>query len=258
MERPARYRAIVEYDGSAYFGFQRQRAGTPSIQGTIEEVLAGLAGQPVTVTGAGRTDTGVHATGQVIGFTIDWPEKHGIAALQRAINANLPADIAILALSPATPDFHPRYDARWRTYEYCICNAPARRPLSRQRAWFVSRELDVARMNQAAALLVGEHDFATFGQPPAGDNTVREVREAQWRRESEWLTFRITANAFLYRMVRGLVGSLKRVGTGSWTVTEFGQALDARDRRRCATVAPAHGLCLANVDYDDDQSGGGV
>ena len=248
------FRATVQYDGTAYYGFQRQRRGPDregvSIQQELEEALARLAGHPVRVTGAGRTDTGVHALGQVVGFTIEWPKGRGDAALLRALNSSLPPDIAISALSEAPPGFHPRFDARRRTYEYRVLNAPVRRPLLRQRAWHVVVTLDEAQMNAAAMLLVGTRDFATFGRPPVGDNTARTVYSAAWRREGEVLVFRVGANAFLHRMVRSLVGSLRKVGDGSWSVDDFAAALVAGDRQRSASAAPAHGLYLVSVEYD--------
>jgi tRNA pseudouridine38-40 synthase len=256
-EAARNFQATVQYDGTAYYGFQRQRRGPDregvSIQQELEEALARLAGHPIRVTGAGRTDTGVHALGQVVGFTIEWPKGRGDAALLRALNANLPPDIALSALAEAPPGFHPRFDARRRTYEYRVLNAPVRQPLLRHRAWQVAATLDEGRMNAAAALLVGAHDFATFGRPPAGDNTVREVYSAGWRGdeagEGRLLVFRICANAFLFRMVRSLVGSLRKVGDGSWSVDDFAAALAACDRKRSASAAPAHGLYLVAVEY---------
>lgn len=244
------YRATVQYDGSDYLGFQRQRRG-PSIQAAIEQALSTIAGHHVRVIGAGRTDTGVHALGQVISFTIDWPEAHGSDALLRATNAQLPEDIALVALVEAPTGFHPRFDARRRTYEYYVYVDAIRRPLLRNRAWHVRRALNPAAMNEAAAQLVGTHDFATFGRAPVGENTVREVHGAAWRQMGELLVFRITANAFLNRMVRSLTGSLIEVGTGKWTVAQFAAALAARDRQQSATAAPAHGLYLMSVEYDE-------
>jgi tRNA pseudouridine38-40 synthase len=246
---PARcFRATVQYDGTAYLGFQRQRRG-PTIQAALENTLAEMTGHPVRVIGAGRTDTGVHALGQVVSFTIEWPDRHGPQALLKAMNAGLPPDIAVTDIAGAPPGFHPRFDARRRTYEYHILYHPVRQPLWRHRAWYIRREPDIDRMNAAAALLVGSQDFATFGRAPVGDNTVREVYEAAWRRSGERLVFRITANAFLNRMVRSLVGSLKEVGVGRWPVEEFAAALAACDRQRSATAAPAHGLYLMSVEY---------
>lgn len=246
-----RFRAVIEYDGTRYYGFQRQRAGVPSIQAELERAIAQVTGSPSRVVGAGRTDTGVHALGQVVSFTNDWPDRHGADALLRALNANLPPDIAVIALAVAAPLFHPRFDARQRTYEYRILNTPRRRPLWRERAWQVSPALDEACMNEAAAMLVGEHDFSTFGRPPVGENTVRTVHRADWQREGECLTFTVTANAFLQRMVRSLVGSMKVVGEGAWTLDEFREAFEARERRRSAAVAPPHGLYLVAVEYDE-------
>lgn len=246
------YRATVQYDGTNYYGFQRQRRGVPSVQAELEHALARLVDHPVRVLGAGRTDTGVHALGQVIGFTIEWPEKHGSEALHRALNANLPQDIVISELAMAQPRFHPRFDARRRSYVYHILNVPIRQPLWRHRAWHVAQRLNPARMNEAAALLIGVHDFATFGRPTVGESTIREVYSAAWRRDAHMVTFEISANGFLYRMVRSIVGSLKMVGCGKWSVLDFADALAARERKRSATAAPAHGLYLVSVEYDNE------
>lgn len=245
------FRATVQYDGTAYFGFQRQRRGVPSIQAELEIALTRLAGRPIRVLGAGRTDTGVHALGQVVAFTIDWPEKHGHSKLQKALNALLPPDIAVAHLFETSPDFHPRYDARRRSYEYQILCTMVRRPLVRQRAWHVAQDLSAVAMNEAADSLIGVRDFATFGRPTIGDSTVREVFAAEWRQEDEMLIFRICANAFLHRMVRSIVGSLKMVGSGKWSINDFADALQACDRKRSATAAPAHGLYLISVEYDN-------
>ncbi|MBE2220339.1 MAG: tRNA pseudouridine(38-40) synthase TruA [Anaerolineae bacterium] len=245
----ARFRALVEYDGTVYFGFQRQREDQPTIQSELERVIRQIVREPVTILGSGRTDSGVHATGQVISFDSEW--RHTVADLQRALNANLPADIAILQLDTAEPTFHPRFDARRRAYEYHIYNAAVRSPLRRQRSWHVAKPLDWERMNQAATCLIGVHDFATFGQPPQGEVTIREVFEARWEKRKEYLVFSIVANAFLYQMVRSIVGSLKAVGDGRWTVEQFEAALAACDRSRSGQVAPAQGLTLVSVTYGE-------
>lgn len=185
----------------------------------------------------------------MISFRLAW--RHGIDALQRALNAKLPDDIAVLAVEQTREDFHPRFDARRRTYEYLIDNGPVRQPLARLTSWHVSKPLDVARMNAAARHLVGTHDFATFGQPPHGTNTVREVFRAEWMRDGTLVRFEIEATAFLQRMVRSLVGSLKAVGEGSWTVEQFVAALQAADRRWAGQTAPPQGLCLTRVMYDE-------
>ncbi|MCB9420773.1 MAG: tRNA pseudouridine(38-40) synthase TruA [Ardenticatenaceae bacterium] len=242
-----RYKALIEYDGTAYYGFQRQIKEQHTIQGELEKAIARLTQQPINVIGAGRTDSGVHALGQVISFDLDW--RHDIEALQRAINANLPADIVILQLNQVSPTFHPRFDARRRSYAYHIFNAAVRSPVRRFQSWHVRHPLDVGKMNQAASVLLGRHDFGTFGQPPVGENRVRELFRAEWIREREFLVFHIEANAFLYRMVRSLVGSMKLVGEGSWTVEDFVAAFRSCDRSRSGTAAPPQGLYLVSVTY---------
>ena len=178
-----RYRALIEYDGTAYYGFQRQPHAYQTIQGELERVLKDISRTLITVIGAGRTDSGVHATGQVISFDLVWP--HGSDALQRAINVNLPKDIAILQLAECPDDFHPRYDAKRRAYDYHIYTATIRSPLRRFRSWHLPWLLDVDSMNAAATLLIGEHDFATFGTPPQGINSVREVFTANWQKKED-------------------------------------------------------------------------
>lgn len=249
--RATLYRATVQYDGTAYYGFQRQRAGVPTVQSALESALEKISGRAVTVTGAGRTDTGVHALGQVISFTIDWSVRHGDDALVRALNANLPQDIVVLDVASAPPGFHPRFSALRRSYRYRIHNAAAWDPFRRDRVWHVSRTLDVDAMNAAAHLLIGEHDFATFGRAPVGDNTVRKVFSAGWRRVGDEVVFDIRANAFLNRMVRSLVGSIKEVGTGCWDMATFAAAFRAVDRSQSAGAAPPQGLYLVAVEYED-------
>lgn len=250
-----RFRAIVAYDGAGYHGFQRLSGGAPSVQAAIEAALTRINGGPVEVIGAGRTDAGVHATGQVIAFEMSW--RHTEADLLRAINATLPNDIAVQQLSRAAPGFHPRYDARSRAYCYRVYAAPQRQPLLERLAWQVRVEPDVALMNEAAALLIGTHDFASFGTPPRGESgtTRRTVFEARWEAEPPRfgvpiLAFHIEADAFLYRMVRSVVGALIEVGTAHMTVQAFEAAFRAHDRARIGVLAPPHGLTLAQVSYD--------
>ena len=241
------YAALIAYDGTEYHGFQRQVESQPTVQSTIEDSLSRLARQPVTLLGSGRTDSGVHAVGQVISFSLAW--RHSSEDLHRALNANLPEDIAILQLKQVSSSFHPRFDAQRRAYEYTIYDGSIRHPLKRQFSWHVNRKLDEAKMNQAAKYLLGVHNFATFGQPPQGSNFVRELFMAEWTRSDCDLTFRIEANAFLYRMVRSIVGSLKLVGEGTWSTEEFVEAFKAQNRHECGTVAPPQGLCLVSVTY---------
>ena len=243
-----RYKALIEYDGADYFGFQRQKAGTPTVQSELEGAIEHLTQTDTKIVGAGRTDSGVHALGQVISFSIDW--QHGQRALQRGLNAFLPADIVILQLKQVPLSFHPRYDARRRSYIYTIYNTSVRSPVQRLRSWHVDVALNVKLMNEAAQFLIGTHDFSTFGKAPQGDNTVREVFEANWQRDGRFFHFHITGNAFLYRMVRSLVGSLKLVGEERWTVDDFETAFRSCERSCSGKVAPPQGLFLASVAYE--------
>lgn len=256
-DTPRRYRAGVAYDGTRYAGFQRQAGGTPTIQGELEQTIGRVSQQGVTVLGAGRTDSGVHATGQVIAFDVTW--KHSTGELWRAINANLPQDIALQSLDVADADFHPRYHATSRMYEYTLLVAPVRQPLLNKFAWHVptADPLDVGIMEQAANHLIGVHDFATFGQPVRDEATVREVMRAEFAAGVgtapgvQIVRFTIEGNAFLYRMVRRIVGALVRVGSRHLTINSFLAAFRAADGSWPNQTAPAHGLCLVNVTYGD-------
>ena len=247
----ARYRAVVEYDGTDLLGFQRQAVGR-TVQGELEAALGRIGWTGGALLGAGRTDTGVHAAGQVIAFDFDW--QHTAGDLARALNANLPADIAIKALEACAPQFHPRFDARARRYRYTLYNQPARAPLAARYAWQVWPALDLGLLRAGSAPLLGRHDFAAFGSDPdptGGSNTVRTVSLIEWRAPGPagWLTFDIQAEAFLFRMVRSLVGALKRVGTGELAVGQLEAILASGDRAQCPPIAPAHGLCLMEVIY---------
>jgi tRNA pseudouridine38-40 synthase len=242
-----RLRGVVAYDGTEYSGFQRQ-ANALTVQEVLEAALAQITQETVTVLAAGRTDAGVHATGQVVAFDAAW--RHGVDDLWRALNAVLPADIAFLQIGEAAPDFHPRYDARSRRYRYTVYNAPVRWPLILRYSLHVAAALDIVAMDRAAQLLVGEHDFAAFGQPPKqGGITVRHVLVAEWGRDAPQLYFDIEANAFLYRMVRSIVGTLLQVGRGEMKAEEFAAVLTSCDRDRAGPTAPPHGLCLVEVKY---------
>lgn len=245
-----RYRATLAYDGSAYQGFQRQAAGVPTIQFALERAIARVTQQETTVIGAGRTDAGVHAAGQVIAFDVSWLRSDD--ELLRALNAVLPDDIALIDLVPQ-PGFHPRYDALSRLYRYVVVNAPRRQPLMRRYSWHVWGGVNLDQMHAAASLLVGRHDFATFGAPPRGENTVREVYRSEWAQHTQpygrLLTYWIEANAFLQRMVRRIVGTLIDVGLGALAFDEFEAAFHAADLAKCGTCAPAQGLFLEQVRY---------
>lgn len=240
------FRAVIEYDGTDYRGFQVQ-VGQRSVQGVLEEALGRVTGEETRIAGAGRTDAGVHAQGQVISFRVPW--RHSVADLHRAMNAVLPKDVALLSLGVASEGFHPRYSARSRWYRYTVFNRSLRSPLNRRWALHVPMPLDVSSMNQAAGCLVGEHDFATFGRAPQGQNTVRQVWRAEWCSEEALLYFDIKANAFLQRMVRSLVGTLLQVGRGGLSPEEFRRRLTVGDRSLAGPTAPPQGLCLMAVSY---------
>jgi tRNA pseudouridine38-40 synthase len=242
-----RVKAIVAYDGTDYSGFQRQ-SNAESIQAALETALAKLVGEAVRVLGSGRTDAGVHAAGQVVAFDVSW--RHELASLQRAMNALLPAAIAVLSVEAAAANFDPRRHAHSRWYRYSIYNAPARNPLSNRYSLHVPQALDVTAMQAAAASLLGWHDFSAFGSPPQGSNAVREVLRAEWQQADTCLTFDIVANAFLFRMVRMLVGTMLRVGQGALTPQRFAEILHTQDRSAAGPAAGARGLTLMAVHYN--------
>jgi tRNA pseudouridine38-40 synthase len=235
----------VAYDGTAYAGFQVQ-PNAPTVQGELERVLAAICGEPVRITGAGRTDAGVHATGQVIDLRTT--SGLGPAELERGVNALLPEDIAISELGLAEDTFHARFSATGRTYEYRIRNAAVRDPLWTRREHWHPGALDVAAMRAAAAHLVGRHDFAAFA---AGESGERTVTRAEWIAEGSVLCFEIESDAFLRGMVRGIVGTLLWVGRGKMPVERFAEVLAAKDRSLAGPSAPAKGLCLVAVRYGD-------
>ena len=244
-----RYKAIVEYDGTDFSGFQRQAPlAKPTVQGALEAALGAIGKKAISIAGAGRTDKGVHATGQVIAFELEW--LHPTEALARALNAHLPRSVAVRDVVECPPDFHPRFSAKGRKYRYSIYNAPDRSPLQERFAWRVWPALDVEALKIASSRLIGRRDFAAFGSAPEpGGHTVREVREARWESPGGALHFFIEADAFLYRMVRSIVGTLRLAGHGELTPDEFEQILASADRSRVKTLAPPHGLCLVEVLY---------
>lgn len=237
--------ATVEYDGTDFVGFQRQKSGR-TVQAELERALAEFQDRPVGVIGGGRTDAGVHAAGQSASFTIDW--QRDLDTLRRAINAKLPSDVAIRTLRQVPEGFSARRKATGRVYEYRVHNTGERAPLKDRYALRVAGSLDLTAMQEAARLLVGLKDFGAFGTPPRGDNSVRELRRAEVRREGEQIVFCFEANAFLYRMVRRLVGTLLMVGLGRIGQAEF---LDVVNRkRRAGDSVPPQGLTLVEVKYD--------
>lgn len=244
------YRAIIEYDGSDLLGFQIQRHGR-TVQGEIEKVLHRLTQTPVRVVGAGRTDAGVHARGQVIAFRAVW--KHALPDFHRAVNALLPDDISFHTLSIAPQGFHPRFSATKRCYRYQIGLWSGHSPLRSRYVWELGSDLDIAAMQRAASDLLGSHDFATFGQPPQGEITVRHIFSADWQQQLPYLYFDLCANAFLRRMARTITHALVQVGRKHRSVEDIAALIAAKDRSLAPPPAPAKGLILTKVFYPSDE-----
>lgn len=246
-----KFMAVIEYDGTQYHGWQLQK-DLLTVQGCLELSLERILGRPARVYGAGRTDAGVHAIGQVAHFSSDWSRSLG--ELHRGWNALLPDDIGVRRLALVPEDFHARHSARSKTYSYRILNQPLRSPLIRHYCWHVPQILSLSSMEAAAVSLLGVHDFAAFGSPTDGTpSTVREILDARWHRhESEGiLTFSVRGTGFLRHMIRSLVGTLVRVGRGKMTVPDFSRVLQSCDRSQAGPTAPAHGLRLDSVDYPE-------
>ncbi|WP_131195266.1 tRNA pseudouridine(38-40) synthase TruA [Lichenihabitans psoromatis] len=243
-----RFKLTVEYDGSAFVGWQRQANG-PSIQGEIERAAEALSGAPVMVKGAGRTDAGVHATGQVA--HLDFIKPYRSDSVRDALNAHLrPHPISVLKAEEVGPDFDARSSATRRHYLYRIVNRRPPLALSHDRAWLVKRRLDAGAMHEAGQALIGRHDFTTFRDADCqAISPIRTLDRIEVSQEGDRIDIRVTARSFLHRQVRSMVGSLEFVGAGKWSTDDLRAALDARDRSRCGTVAPAAGLYLARVDY---------
>lgn len=249
-----RYRITIEYDGTPFVGWQIQASGV-SVQGEIARSVARFSGESVSVRAAGRTDAGVHALGQVAHFDLarSWePFK-----IREALNHHLrPWPIAVLDCALAPPEFDARFSATARHYRYRILNRRAPPALDRDRVWWLPMPLDVAAMSEAARLLVGRHDFSTFRaaacQARSPVKTLDRLDVAIAGQEVEILA---SARSFMHSQVRSMVGSLKLVGVGRWSVADLGEALAARDRGRCGPVAPARGLYLAGVDYGTSREG---
>ncbi len=238
---------VIEYDGTAYCGWQVQ-PHCPSVQARLEQAVADLTGERARVHGASRTDSGVHAMGQVAHF-------HTASAIPgaqfaRALNAHLPRDISVRSSEDAADDFHARFHARAKLYHYLVENARTRPVLDRHRVWWVSWPLDTDALEKAAELLVGTHDFTSLADAGrAGEENVRTVHCATWSRAGRRLTFAIAGNGFLHKMVRCVVGTLLEVGRGARPPEWIAQVLAARDRTAAGPTAPPHGLHLVRVDY---------
>lgn len=246
----AHYKLILAYDGTNYNGFQRQAIKT-SVQATFEEALRRLGWQGRAIMPSGRTDSGVHAKGQVVSFNLDW--NHPDYALQNALNAFLPADIAVQSVQQVAPDFHPRYDALSRQYRYQLYWQSARDPLRDRYAWRLERKPELSLMQAAANDLLGEHNFIAFGKALKEDGTtIRRIYSADWVEEEDGMSFTIIGNAFLYHMVRRIVYVLVRIGLGELPVETVRLGLENLSTG-IVSLAPARGLTLEAVTFSEDK-----
>jgi tRNA pseudouridine38-40 synthase len=239
---------ILEYDGARFHGWQRQK-NAPTIQEALESALALLTGESIRVMGSGRTDAGVHARGQVAHFHTTSPLP--LSAFINGLNSLLPLDIAVLEAAEAAKDFHARKSVRAKTYAYHILSRPLRSPLNRPHTWWIARPLDLAAMQAAAEILIGEHDFSAFQASGSSiKNPVRVVTRAEWvQHPPDLLIFTITATGFLRGMVRSLVGTMVEVGRGKRPPEDLADLLQTGERRRAGPTAPPQGLFLVDVVY---------
>jgi tRNA pseudouridine38-40 synthase len=243
-----RWKLTIEYDGRPFIGWQRQDNG-PSVQAALEQAILKLTTEEVTVSAAGRTDAGVHATGQVAHADISKPFDP--FRMQEALNAHLrPHPVAILSAEPAGDTFHARFDATARHYIYRIVNRRSPLTFDAGLAWQVAADLDSDAMHEAAQHLIGHHDFTTFRAAECQAKSAMKTLDVfRVSRNGDSIEVRASDRSFLHHQVRSMVGSLKLVGAGKWQPTDLRQALEARDRKACGPVAPPDGLCLTRVDY---------
>jgi len=243
-----RFKLIVEYDGTGFVGWQRQENG-PSVQSAIEKAIFKLAGEVSTVTGAGRTDAGVHAMAQCAHF--DLAKDFAPDKIRDGLNHFLrPDPVAVIAAEIVAPDFHARFSAKARHYFYRILCRRAPPVLEKNRVWHVMHDLDAEAMHASAQALVGQHDFTTFRSSECqAQSPVKTLDKLEVRRAGDEIHIETSARSFLHNQVRSMVGSLKLVGEGKWQVGEVRRALEAKDRAACGPVAPPEGLYLVGVDY---------
>jgi tRNA pseudouridine38-40 synthase len=243
-----RYKLTIEYHGGPFNGWQRQENG-PSVQGAVEAALRALEPDAPSIVGAGRTDAGVHATGQVA--HCDLAQEWEPFRLAEALNWHLKPDpVAVLAVERVAEDFHARFSALHRRYLYRVVSRRAPLTIEKGLAWRVAHDLDAEAMQAAADLLVGKHDFTTFRSAQCqAKSPVKTLDEFRVEREGEEIRFHLAARSFLHNQVRSFVGTLERVGAGKWPVGRVGEALAARDRAACGPVAPPDGLYLVEVGY---------
>lgn len=246
-----RFKLVLAYDGTAYQGWQVQKIGT-GVQEKVEAALARLFPSKPRVHSSSRTDTGVHALGMVAHFDLARSECRMTARkLALAVNAWLPEDIRVLSAARVRADFHARFSAKGKQYRYLVWNAPGMNPLTRRTAWHVPRPLDITAMRRAARHFVGKHDFQSFAANPGygRESTVRTLSRCELKKSGALLTFIIEGDGFLYRMCRGIVGTLVQAGLGKFSANDIRTMLRRKDRRFAGMTAPAHGLVLWRVFY---------
>ncbi|MEI8131016.1 MAG: tRNA pseudouridine(38-40) synthase TruA [Leptolinea sp.] len=241
-----RYQLILAYDGTLFFGYQRQGKAR-TVQLVLEEALRQLDWQENSTLCAGRTDSGVHATGQVVSFGLEW--KHSLDDLRNAINARLPEDMSVLKVEIVSTDFHPRFDALLRKYEYQVYFSPARNPLKNRIAWRIWPKIEIERLQETSPFFLGVHDFSAFGGPmKPGASTIREVLESRWHHRDEDLVYQVTATAFLYHMIRRVVWQQVLCATGRITFRELQDGIE-KAAPLPPGMAPPNGLTLVKVTY---------
>lgn len=240
---------VVAYDGSGYHGFQKQK-DILTVQGVVEEVLAKLCGEAVVTAGSGRTDAGVHALAQTLTFTTNG--RIPCANMVRAAASLLPPDIVLVSAEEVAEGFHARFSAKWKTYDYKLLVNEHDNPFMVRYAWQLREQLDVKAMNEAAQLLLGTHDFSAFRSTGSVDSSpIKTIYAAQWQQCGEEIIFRISGDGFLYHMVRNLVWSLVQVGLGRRSSDDFAAELAAQRCEFLNEPAPAQGLYLAQVGYNE-------
>lgn len=244
-----RYQIILAYDGTDFLGFQRQESHTRTVQLVLEQALWKIGWQGSSILCAGRTDSGVHASGQVVVFDHEW--RHPEESLLRALNVHLPSDIAVRSVKRVSDEFHPRYDAHRRSYTYRVVTDPIPNPLRDRYVWRIDFPLHLNLLEEAAELLPGMYDCAAFGSPPKpGGSTIRKIYSAEWQKCSdEEYQFHITANAFLYHMVRRIVYLQVQVGQERMSTKELKAGINLETQLIGGLAAPS-GLSLTNVDYE--------
>ncbi len=243
-----RYKIKIEYEGTPFVGWQFQKNGQ-SVQEVLQEAIFNFSGEKVIVTGAGRTDSGVHALAQVAHFNLK--KKMKKINLLPAINQNIgDKPVTVLKINKTNKKFHARFDAKKRTYQYIIINRQSPLTLQKNKAWHVRKKLDIKAMKKGAKLLLGTHDFSTFRASSCeAKSPVKTMENISIKKNKEKITFQFTSRSFLQHQVRSMVGCIKYLGDGKWNLANFRKSFQSKNRKKCAPPAPACGLYLKNVSY---------